>query len=223
MELRRLEDLFGKVWQAALDHAGVLSRRRAREIGAGQDASEAIEAAIELLERLPPAEWPPRWHGLGKASERCPTLSIPRLRERLVDGLIDREHAVILWDVHSSSEPGSAPIRNVAVGFHPRGAFEGLPRDHEERARWQLWIRQWNSSNGLPLATGMMRTEGASPEGVAAQWIHRSGLEGEALETALAELQRRVAGFSRRRVFELVEGYKALDEADDEDEDGGED
>lgn len=218
MERHRLEALFGKVWQAALDRANILSRRRAREIGAGEDPSEAIEATIELLERLPSSLWPERWHGLGKASERCPTLADPRLRESLVDGLVDREHAVIVWDGPVSDTEGAAPIRNVAVGFLPRGAFEGLPRDAEERARWQLWLRQWSYSNGLPLVSGMMRTEGASPEGVVAQWIYRDGLDGEALETALVELQRRIAGFSRRRVPELVEGYRSLHETD-EDED----
>ena len=50
----RLEALFGGVWQAALDHAGILSRRRARDIGAGEEPSGALGAMVELLERLPP-------------------------------------------------------------------------------------------------------------------------------------------------------------------------
>lgn len=221
MERHRLEALFGKVWQAALDRAGILSRRRAREIGAGEDASEAIEAMIELLERLPPAQWPARWHGLGKTSERCPTLAIPRLLEHLTDGLIEREHAVILWDGPVPGETGASPVRNVAVGFCPRGAFANLPRDDEGRTRWLLWQGQWGHSNGLPLVSGMLRSAGATPEGIAAQWIHRDGLEGEALETALAELETRVGGFSRRRVYDLVEDYRALDEGCGEDEGDG--
>lgn len=221
MELRRLEELFGSVWQAALDHAGVLSRRRAREIGAGQEASEALEATIELLERLPPAEWPPRWRGLGKASETCPTLLVPRLSGMLVDGMIDREHAVVVWDDASRGGDPAVPVRNVAVGLYPRGAFEGLPRDDPDRTRWQIWNRQWGYSNGVPLTNGILRTGGATPEGIAAQWIHRDGLAGEPLEAALAILQAKVAGFSRRRVLEFVEQYGALDregETDPEDE-----
>ena len=57
----RLELLFGGVWQAALDHAGMVSRRRARDIGAGEEPSGALIATLELLERLPVAEWPERW------------------------------------------------------------------------------------------------------------------------------------------------------------------
>lgn len=192
-----------------------MSRRRAREIGAGEDASEAIEATIELLERLPPSQRPRRWHGLGKSSGRCPTLAIPRLQDRLVDGLIDRERAVVFWDGPTPDEPGAPPVRSVAVGFCPKGAFKDLPRDDEGRSRWLPWQGQWSYSNGLAMVNGMLRTEGASPEGVAAQWIHRAGLEGD----ALAELQARVAGFSRRRVYELVEGCKALDERDEDDGD----
>lgn len=222
MERHRLEALFGRVWQAALDRAGILSRRRAREIGAGEDASEAIEATIELLERLPPSQWPARWHGLGKTSDRCPTLAIPRLQEHLVDGMIDREHAVIFWDGPAMDGPAAPPVRNVAVGFLPKGAFKDLPPDDDGRSRWQLWQDQWGYSNGLPLVSGILRTAGATPEGVAAQWIHRGGLEGEALEAAFVELEARVVGFSRRRVHELVEGYRTLYESDGDDE-GGED
>ena len=159
----RLEALFGGVWQAALDHVGIMSRRRARDIGAGDEPSGALWVVVELLERLPPTEWPERWWGLGKQPETCPTLAMRP--ERLVEGRIRPEDAVLVWDLWRES-PQSAPRHaNVAVGFLPRGCFSSLPRADAARTRWRLWYGQWDECHGAP-AAGWMTSEDETPEGM---------------------------------------------------------
>ena len=117
----RLIGLFGPQWQAALDHAGVLSRRRAREIGAGADPTSLMLAAVELLEACPRARWPDRWRRLadrfpGKTSDTCPTLEA--FADRLhPDGRIDPVDAVFVWD-RLQDGPAFRNV-NVAVGMLP--------------------------------------------------------------------------------------------------------
>jgi hypothetical protein len=199
----RLEALFGGVWQAALDHAGVLSRRRARDIGAGEEPSDALGAMVELLERLPVAEWPERWRGLGKRSETCPTLAMRP--ERLVDGRIRPEDAVLVWDARPGP-PGTAPRHaNVAVGFLPRGYFAGLPRADAARTRWRLWYGQWDDCHGGGAAKGWMASKGETPEGLLAAWVASGAIEGQDLWQTLGVLSARVVGFSPARVAEAAE------------------
>jgi hypothetical protein len=199
----RLEVLFGGIWQAALDHAGVLSRRRARDIGAGDDPSGALRAMVELLERLPIAEWPERWRGLGKSSDTCPTLTM--CPERVVDGRIRPEDAVLVWDLRPGA-PGAVPrYTNVAVGFLPRGCFAGLPRADAARTRWRLWYGQWDDCHGGGAAKDWMASEGETPEGLLAGWVASGAIDGEDFHNAIRTLSARVIGFSPARAAEAVE------------------
>jgi hypothetical protein len=199
----RLEGLFGGVWQAALDHAGVLSRRRARDIGAGEEPSGALRAMVELLERLPPAEWPERWRGLGKSSETCPTLTMRS--ERLLDGKIRPEDAVLVWDLGAKPSGGVPFHADVAVGFLPRGCFAGLPRSDAARTRWRLWYGQWDDCHGGGAADGWMASEGETPEGLLAAWVASGTIGGEDLERALSVLSTHVVGFAPAKVAEAAE------------------
>ncbi|MFC7478001.1 hypothetical protein ACFQS7_26885 [Dankookia sp. GCM10030260] len=198
----RLEALFGGVWQAALDHAGIMSRRRARDIGAGEVPSGALGATVELLERLPPTEWPERWRGLGKASETCPTLAM--CPERLVDGMIRPEDAVLVWDLRPESSGAAPRHENVAVGFFPRGCLAGLPRADAARTRWRLWYGQWDACHGGGGAAGWMASERETLEGMLAAWVAEGAIGGAELRVALDVLSARVAGFSPARVTEMA-------------------
>ena len=200
----RLEALFGGVWQAALDHAGVLSRRRARDIGAGEDPSGALSAMVELLERLPIAEWPERWRGLGKSSETCPTLTM--CPEQLQDGRIRPEDAVLVWDLRPGGPSPAMPRHtNIAVGFLPRGCFAGLARADAARTRWRLWHGQWDKCHGGGGARGWMESADETPEGLLAGWVACGAIGGEDLRRALDVLSARVVGFSPARVTEIAE------------------
>lgn len=199
--IERLERLFGRTWQAALDHAGVLSRRRAREIGAGDSGSEGLLATLELLDAAPPRHWPARWAGLGKFAERCPTL--PQFDGLLVDGKIRREHAVVLWDMESGRESNF----NVCVGMLPP-EFRDLPRDHPIRAQWGTWNRQWGNAHGGATVAGWMSRDIETPEGVLASWIARGRLSAEERERAEAVLERHVWGFSRALMTRLATEFK---------------
>jgi hypothetical protein len=197
----RLEALFGGVWQAALDHAGIMSRRRARDIGAGDEPSGALWVVVEFLERLPPGEWPERWKGLGKVSETCPTLAM--CPGRLVDGRIRPEDVVLVWDTRPG--PGDAAPRhvNVAVGFLPDGCFAGLTRADAARTRWRLWYSQWDECHGSA-ATDWMTSEDETPEGVLAGWVAKGVIRGADLGKALDVLSTRVVGFSAAKAAELA-------------------
>ena len=197
----RLEALFGGVWQAALDHAGIMSRRRARDIGAGEEPSGALWVVVELLERLPPTEWPERWQGLGKLSETCPTLAMHP--KRLVDSKIRPEDAVLVWD-RRPGQSGTVPRHaNVAVGYLPRGCFAGLPRADAARTRWRLWYGQWDECHGAPAAEWMTSRD-ETPEGMLATWAADGALGGDDLEAALDVLSARIVGFSPARVVEVA-------------------
>jgi hypothetical protein len=204
----RLEALFGGVWQAALDHAGLMSRRRARDIGAGEEPSDTLRAVVELLERLPPTEWPERWRWLGKVSETCPTLAMRP--ERLVDGKIRPEDAVLVWDLRPGP-PGAAPRHaNVAVGFLPHGCFAGLARGDAARTAWRLWYSQWHDCHGGRAAAGWMASERETPEGLLAAWAAGEAIGGADLQAALSVLSARIADFSPSKVAKAVERHYAL-------------
>ena len=196
----RFEALFGGVWQAALDHAGVLSRRRARDIGAGEGPSGALRALIEMLEAVPVSAWPTRWWGLGKASETCPILTL--FPERLVDGRIRPEDAVLVWDLRPDP-PGPILCLSVAVGYLPKGRLASLPRDHVARTRWRLWYSQWDECHGAP-APGWMESSDETPEGLIAGWIARGTIGGAELDRVLGLMSARVVGFSRERTLDLA-------------------
>ncbi|WP_043359697.1 hypothetical protein [Belnapia sp. F-4-1] len=196
----RLETLFGGVWQAALDHAGVLSRRRARDIGAGDGPSGALRALVEMLETTPVSSWPERWWGLGKVSETCPTLTL--FPARLVEGCMRPEDAVLVWDVRR--QPGPPRCANVAIGYLPQGCLTGLPRDDAARTRWRLWYSQWDECHGAPASSWMTCGE-ETPEGMVAGWMARDGIDGDELDRVLDLMSRRLVGFSRPRVYELAE------------------
>lgn len=198
----RLETLFGCVWQAALDHASIMSRRRARDVGAGEAPSGALVATVELLERLSPTEWPERWRGLGKASETCPTLTM--CPERLVNGMIQPEDAVLVWDLRPEPSGVAPRHENVAVGFFPRGCFAGLPRADAARTRWRLWYGQWDACHGGGAAAGWMASDHETPEGMLAAWVAEGTISGAELQLALDVLSARVAGFSPARVTEVA-------------------
>lgn len=198
----RLEALFGGVWQAALDHAGVLSRRRARDIGSGEAPSGALDAMVELLEQLPPAEWPTRWQGLGKASETCPTLAM--YSERLVNGRIRPEDAVLVWDLRQGPSGTVPQHTNVAVGFLPRACFLGLPRSDAVRTRWRLWYSQWDECHGGGAAAGWMASEGQTPKGMISAWVASGAIAGADLERALAVLSARIVGFPPRQLYRPI-------------------
>jgi hypothetical protein len=150
------------------------------------------------------AGWPERWRGLGKCSETCPTLAL--CPERLVDGRIRPEDAVLVWDLRAGP-PGTAPRHaNVAVGFLPRRCFAGLPRADAARTRWRLWYGQWDDCHGGGAAEGWMASEGETPEGLVAAWVASGAIEGEDLRHALGVLSARVVGFSPERVAEVVHG-----------------
>ncbi|MBL6081122.1 hypothetical protein JMJ56_24265 [Belnapia sp. T18] len=197
----RLEALFGGVWQAALDRAGIMSRRRARDIGAGEEPSGALWVVVELLERLPPTEWPERWRGLGKVAETCPTLAMHP--EQLVDGRIRREDAVLVWDLLPGSSGVPPRHVNVTVGYLPRGCFAGMPRADVARTRWRLWYGQWDECHGAP-APGWMAAEDQTPEGMLAAWVAEGALGGADLEAAVNVLSARIADFSLAHVAKAM-------------------
>lgn len=195
----RLEALFGGVWQAALDHAGIMSRRRARDIGAGDEASGALWVVVEFLERLPPTEWPERWRGFGKLPETCPTLAM--CPQRLVEGRIRPDDAVLVWDLRRELSHAAPRYANLAVGFLPHGCFSGLPRADVARTRWRRWYGQWDECHGAP-AAGWMASEDETPEGMLAAWVAEGAIGGIELERALEVLSARVVGFSSAKVAE---------------------
>jgi len=197
----RLQALFGSVWQAALDHAGVLSRRRARDIGAGGSPSDALQALIEMLETTPISAWPARWWGLGKAPETCPILTL--FPEYLLDRRIRPQDAVLVWDL--CFQPSGPPqCANVAVGYFPRTSFTGLPRDDAARTRWRLWHNQWDECHGAT-ASGWMERPDETLESMLAAWIARGSIGGRELERVNDMLSARIIGFSRQRVLELAD------------------
>ncbi|WP_158600828.1 hypothetical protein [Teichococcus wenyumeiae] len=197
--------LFGNVWQAALDHAGILSRRRARDIGAGDGPSGALRALIETLEATPASAWPERWRGLGKASETCPTLAL--FPQDLLEGRIQPQDAVIVWDRRPRLHAPAAHV-NIAVGYLPKGCFTGLPRDHGSRTRWRLWCSQWDGSHGATTPDWMRRAE-ETPEGLLAEWVARGAMDEAELALALTTLSARIAGFSRQRMLDMAEARRA--------------
>lgn len=200
----RLEALFGSVWQAALDHAGVLSRRRARDIGAGNAPSDALQALVEMLECMPVSAWPARWWGLGKGSETCPTLTL--FPQQLLDGHIRPEDAVLVWDLRPRPHGPPAHV-NVAVGYLPKGCFAGLPRDDGARTRWRLWYSQWDECHGATGPDWMQRLE-ETPEGMLAEWVVQGVIDESELAHTLAVLSARIVGFSRQRVLDMVEARR---------------
>ena len=200
----RLEMLFGSVWQAALDHAGVLSRRRARDIGTGDGPSGALRALVETLEATPAAAWPERWRGLGKTSETCPTLAL--FPQTLLEGRIQPRDTVIVWDRHPQAH-APATHANIAVGYLPKGCFTGLSRDHGARTRWRLWCSQWDESHGATAPAWMRRAE-ETPEGLLAEWVARGAIDEAELALALTTLSARIAGFSRQRMLEMAGAHR---------------
>lgn len=203
----RLETLFGGVWQAALDHAGIMSRRRARGIGAGSEPSGSLWVIVELLEQLPPTEWPERWRGFGKLSETCPTLAM--CPERLVDGCIRPKDAVLVWDLRQEAPGGLAHHVNVAVGFFPSGCFGGLSRADAARTRWRLWYGQWDDCHGGAAAAGWMTSEDETPEGKVAGWVAQGLIDGADLDMALSVLSQNIVGFSPGKVAEIAGRLRA--------------
>lgn len=202
----RLEKLFGRVWQAALGHSGTISRRRAREISAGEDTGDWLVAIIELLERTPPEAWPDRWRNFGKVSARCPTLEF--FSDRLVEGQIRPEDAVLVWDL-VIPVPGSIHHTNIAVGMLPTGAFAGLSRDHERRTAWRQWNHQWDSAHGGGMVSDWGSNETRTPEGMLGDWIARDYLVPADLNRALALLSDRIYGFNVKRAMHFADKARA--------------
>lgn len=202
--VERLVRLFGPQWQAALDHSGVLSRRRAREFGAGADPTPLMLAMVELLENCPRTHWPQRWRRLadrfpGKTSDTCPTLDA--FADRLhPDGRIDPRDAVFVWD--RAQDEATFRNTNVAVGMLPAALHSRPPSDsiHE---RWRRWNEQWDSAHGGAMLNARLEEEEATPEGVLAGWIASGRLRASDAAAALSEAERRIFGFSRDRVAVL--------------------
>lgn len=213
--VQRLEALFGKVWQAALDRADILSRRRLRDLGGGDEAPGAIEAIVELLEMTSPTEWPPRWQGFGKLSETCPNLVL--FQDRLIDGKIPYEDAVVVWDFIKTAPDQVSGVGNFAVGIMPKGGFSNMERDDIRRTRWINWMRQWHNAHGLPLVSGALRSGGATPEGILATAVATGALTGFGLERAVEHLESHIQGFSRHRLQSFVEQLENESNADEED------
>ncbi|AWU95618.1 hypothetical protein DM194_15060 (plasmid) [Azospirillum ramasamyi] len=81
-------------------------------------------------------------------------------------------------------------------------------------------MKQWANAHGLPLASGPMRSGGATPEGIIALAIVRNQLHGDDLERATDHLESRIHGFSRRRIRDFVNQLRSEREVgrDGEDE-----
>lgn len=188
-----------------------MSRRRARGIGAGEEPSGSLWVVVELLERLPPTEWPERWRGLGKLPETCPTLMM--CPERLVGGRIRSEDAVLVWDARREPSENAVQHLNIAVGFLPSKCFGGLSRADAARTRWRLWYGQWDHCHGGAAAAGWMTSENETPEGMVADWVARGFIGGADLDQALHVLSNHVVGFSPQKVGEMAERRRVDQEA----------
>jgi hypothetical protein len=204
---KRLESLFGRHWQAALDHGGVISRRRGRALGAGDSPSAALVALVEMLECVPVAQWPARWRELGKSADSCPTLAL--FPERLVNGRIRREDTVLLWDV----EPDGRVV-NLTVGL--------LPPHRRLTGRalrvWRCWNCQWQCANGGGMLTDWMQYQSLTPEGIIADMIFDGMLDAVGADVVLKDFARRVDKFSVDQVHEMV-AYLRAARTDDPDGD----
>lgn len=217
--VERLVHLFGPHWQAALDHAGVLSRRRGREIGAGADPTPLMLAVVELLESCPRAHWPDRWRRVvdrfpGKVSDTCPTLLA--FAERLhPDGRIDPRDAVFVWD--RIQEGDDYRNVNVAVGMLPI-ALQARPASDPIHGKWRRWNEQWESAHGGAMLNDWLEEDRATPEGVLAGWIAWDLLRKSDIGPTLQEAERRIFGFDIHRVGELERQIRARPEPETEEE-----
>jgi hypothetical protein len=201
----RLTRVFGPQWQAALDHAQVMSRRRARELGAGDEPTPTFVALLEFLETCPRRLWPERWRQIahrfpGKVSDTCPT--IDRFRDRLrADGRIDPVDAVFVWDLKKDGD--QFHHANVAIGLLPT-LLHDLPWDDPLREQWRHWNGQWDSAHGGAIVGDWLERDEATPEGVIAGWIVRGRLRTSDAPAVLQEAERMIYGFSKAKVDQFA-------------------
>lgn len=132
----KLVGMLGQYWQAVLDHAGVLSRRRAREIGAGEEPSVQLVAIVELLEVLDRSAWPTRWKQ-----------ALFRVGEIGVDDLGFETFKAECEIAGPINDRGWAPSRwlrvTTSVNDHCKDMIERLQKGEESLEDALEWWEEW--------------------------------------------------------------------------------
>lgn len=160
-------------------------------------------------------------HGPGKSWNSCPTRTL--FANRLVDGKVQAEDAVFLWDFGREGE--KTVCINVEVGLLPAGAFTQLGGTQADKENWQAWSRQWNNFHGGGTYVGWMSSPSNTglaagfapwsntPERLVAGWLSDGKIPAADRAPLMDRLASRIHGFSVARVEGFEKEHMATKDA----------
>ncbi|CAG2156582.1 hypothetical protein LMG31506_05737 [Cupriavidus yeoncheonensis] len=130
-----------------------------------------------------------------KSFDSCPALDMSQAKERLIDGKVTREDAVLLWDCGRV---------NLEIGLFPSDVMTIADQE-----AWWSWASQWHNRAGWPFHSERYKSADMSPEGILSDWIAR-GMDQTEIAVMRKTLEARIHGFSWTLVLDYVEQRKGF-------------